>query len=158
MRLLGILLVATAVCGCAANRIAVGDSAGLAAMNDELAGRTVIVVTQDGREIWGRDLEVVVDEASWADASSGFRESLATSAIRSITIRRPGRGALKGLLWGGAIATGFSIAEYYSDQNFLAFFVLPPLGALGGIIVGELSDADVYEIRFPLIPVDAESR
>ena len=159
---LAVLAVAvTLVAGCATTRIPVSGRSGFEGLDQKIGGRTGQVVLESGKVIHARNIHVYADSLCWTgrftgEMGSGLwtdeRASVPTADVKAIKIRRPARGALKGMLRGGGFGLALAIPTYLrsNDSYRSGYFVfLPALGGLIGIPFGIGADEDVYEFIRP---------
>ncbi len=146
--------VALVVCGCGPYMITLTELSDFSEPNEDLAGRDVQLVMKDGREARAHDVRLGPVETSGFDVATSERRAVASADVSFVKLRKRGRGALKGLLYGGGGGAAFASAAYWSDPDEpyadLVFLFMPALGALIGIPGGMAVEADVYE--FDLAP------
>jgi len=148
-------VVVALLTGCAPNRIPVTEPHGFDELNRRASGQTVQVVLTSGTVVHAKSIHVSPDSLSWAsrwtgDLASGDwtgrKGSVPTSDVGAVKIHRPGRGALKGLLYGGGV--GLILAGVTYSPGWLAevaFAMKTALGALLGTAAWATTDEDVYE-------------
>jgi len=158
---LPVLLVALMGAGCA-NTIAayrpLSESA-TAEINETLDGRSAKVMLAEGKQIAGqpieaREVRVGIDTARWLEPStdeSWRPTAVPTTALKSISVRRHGRGALDGLGLGtlsgaivGAVA-GAAASRPCANETEMPCFGAG-IAAIGGGILGFASGALVGSI------------
>ena len=88
-------------CGCGPHMITLTELSDFTEPNADLAGREVQLVMKDGRETRAQDVRLGPVETSWLDLAARERRAVASADVSFVKLRKPGRGALKGLLYGG---------------------------------------------------------
>lgn len=110
-------------------------------INKAAAGKPASMTLTNGRVLSGKGLEVAIDSTFWLDSVTGRKQSIATSEVGKVVIKKRGRGALEGLGIGiltGAV-TGAVIGFASGDDDPKTVFL--PLTAEekalgGGIVLG----------------------
>jgi hypothetical protein len=82
-------------------------------INKVAAGKPARVTLTDGRVLSGKGLQMATDSTSWLDSTTGRKQSIVTTEIDKVVIKKRGRGALEGLGMGvlaGAVI-GFALGD-----------------------------------------------
>jgi hypothetical protein len=149
VRATALALIAVLVAGCGPRFIPVVSSTDVDEANERIQGRRVTMTLKDGTQTPCERAVVGLDTCSCVDARVGETRRVPSSSIESIRIRRPGRGALKGLLYGGGATTLGATGMYWANPDepyaSVAFVFMPALGVLFGVPGGMLTESDVYE-------------
>lgn len=110
-------------------------------INKAAAGKLASMTLTNGQVLSGKGLQMAMDSTFWLDKATGRKQSIATSEIGKVVIKKRGRGALEGLGIGiltGAV-TGALIGFASGDDDPKTVFL--PLTAEekalgGGIVLG----------------------
>jgi hypothetical protein len=135
----------------------VSELSGHEELEQRIGGKTGQVVLASGTTLHARNIHVYADSVSWTSGWIGEgwtdeRTSALTADVKAIKIRKPARGALKGLRYGAGYGLALAVPVYLMSNDLYRegyFLFLPVLGALIGLPAGMVADEDVYEFTPP---------
>jgi len=135
--LISILLIAS----CGSYQIIKHDQDAYQSLNKKLFNKMVVITDKERNELEARNVIVGLDSTSVG------AQRLATESIRTITIEKSGIG--KGILYGlsSSLVLAGSMYLVQQDQPYseMGFIILPPLGLVGGLVIGTANgDDDVF--------------
>ena len=117
-------------------------------INQAAEGKKAHIALTNGSVFNGKNIQIAHDSTSWLDFNTGNIQSIATSQINNIVLKKSGRGALEGFgigILSGAV-TGALIGFASGDDDPEAVFLLPMTAAekalTGGIVL--LVGLEVY--------------
>ncbi len=115
-------------------------------INYETKNKKVQLTLSNGQNLEVKGFRITADSSYWHNLTTGKKQSVATSDVKSVAIKRRGRGALEGLGFGGVI--GFSIGAliglneggdpqkgfFYLTAEEKAIIYGIYFGAIGGLV------------------------
>jgi hypothetical protein len=149
---IALILIAVLVAGCGARTIPVVSSADVDDANEGIRDRGVTMRMENGSRMPCERAVVGLDTCTCVDARAGAVRRVSAASVESIKVRRPGRGATRGLLIGGGIGGLMGgilyLAEGTDDiENVVGMVLAPIFGAVVGLVFGPFVTYDLYEIR-----------
>lgn len=164
MRHLALLLVGLAIPGCTHSR-AVRGADDVAALNQHVEGRRVLVVLADGRRLRAEGVWVAGDSLSWIDPATRTVAVAAAADVRGVMVGgERGRGVFEGVYMGAGagavvgaglgVATGHCLLDPACGRADAASLWARAVGFTGaglGLFVGAVRGSPtVYRFREPL--------
>ena len=154
-----LVILAIRICGCSSSHT-VGSGGkpnseyGYGEMNEELAGRDVIIELRDGREVSSEVVTISDDSVSWLHANIADKSRVATRQVKRIVIKNHLVGALEGVgivspavFVGSWSLSGFSSKGIGGSEGWALPAALGLIGGGIGLITGAITGHS-YEYEF----------
>jgi hypothetical protein len=161
---LALLVPLLGCCGCSSmHALDLRDDFRLETFNHQIRDRVGRLETVDGREFRGTRWLVLPDSTSWWDSRAGELMKVPTREVSEIVLKRYGRGAGDGLLFGAltgmilGAGLGLTGDEGLALTNEWAMVVLGGFGLVVGGVTGALpgyiiGHSDHYLLNPPELP------